>query len=77
MMGYPRTTTVFPEPTWWNGDDDRDLDADDPRWHEKCDHDDYDADILEELRGKNLACWCPLDQPCHGDVLLELANSKE
>ncbi|BEV44739.1 DUF4326 domain-containing protein [Afipia carboxidovorans] len=28
------------------------------------------------LRGKNLACWCPLDQPCHADVLLELANSE-
>ncbi len=27
-----------------------------------------------ELRGKNLACWCPLDQPCHADVLLEIAN---
>lgn len=26
------------------------------------------------LRGKNLACWCPLDQHCHADVLLELAN---
>ena len=31
--------------------------------------------LLPELRGKNLACWCPLDQPCHADVLLELANS--
>jgi uncharacterized protein DUF4326 len=30
---------------------------------------------LEQLRGKNLACWCPLDQPCHADVLLEIANS--
>lgn len=29
---------------------------------------------LPELRGKNLACWCPLDKPCHADVLLELAN---
>ena len=29
---------------------------------------------LPELRGKNLACWCKLDQPCHADVLLELAN---
>jgi hypothetical protein len=28
---------------------------------------------LSELRGKDLACWCPLDQPCHADVLLELA----
>ena len=26
------------------------------------------------LRGHDLACWCPLDQPCHADVLLELAN---
>jgi hypothetical protein len=29
---------------------------------------------LAQLAGKNLACWCPLDQPCHADVLLELAN---
>jgi hypothetical protein len=27
------------------------------------------------LRGKNLACWCPLDAPCHADVLLEIANA--
>jgi hypothetical protein len=26
------------------------------------------------LRGKNLACWCPLDAPCHADVLLRMAN---
>ncbi len=32
---------------------------------------------LAELRGKNLACWCPLDQPCHADVLLELANAEQ
>ncbi|GAA2866992.1 hypothetical protein GGQ99_001351 [Aminobacter niigataensis] len=30
---------------------------------------------LAELRGKNLACWCRLDQPCHADVLLDLANA--
>ncbi len=29
----------------------------------------------ERLAGKNLACWCALDQPCHADVLLEIANS--
>jgi hypothetical protein len=28
----------------------------------------------QELRGKNLACFCPLDVPCHADVLLEIAN---
>lgn len=27
------------------------------------------------LRGKSLACFCPLDSPCHADVLLEIANS--
>lgn len=33
-----------------------------------------------ELRGKNLACWCPLPGPyeddcCHADILLEIANA--
>jgi len=28
-----------------------------------------------ELRGKNLACWCKPGDPCHADVLLELANT--
>ena len=27
------------------------------------------------LRGKNLACWCPLGAPCHADVLLKIANA--
>lgn len=26
------------------------------------------------LRGKDLACWCALDRPCHADILLEIAN---
>lgn len=29
---------------------------------------------VKKLAGKDLACWCPLDSPCHADVLLELAN---
>jgi hypothetical protein len=29
---------------------------------------------IASLRGKNLACWCALDKPCHADVLLHLAN---
>ena len=33
------------------------------------------AQARRELRGKNLACWCPLSEPwCHADVLLRLAN---
>lgn len=31
--------------------------------------------IRRELNGKDLACWCPLDRPCHADVLLEIANA--
>jgi hypothetical protein len=34
---------------------------DDPHW-------------LEPLRGKDLACFCKLDAPCHADILLRLAN---
>lgn len=33
--------------------------------------------VRAELAGKDLMCWCPLDQPCHADVLLELANEAE
>lgn len=29
---------------------------------------------LTKLRGLNLACWCKPGEPCHADVLLELAN---
>jgi hypothetical protein len=35
----------------------------------------YRRQFLQEIRGKNLACFCPLNQPCHADVLLELANA--
>jgi len=27
-----------------------------------------------ELRSKNLACWCKPGGPCHGDLLLKIAN---
>ena len=36
---------------------------------------DRQAGARAELRGRDLACWCPLDQPCHADVLLRLANA--
>lgn len=31
--------------------------------------------VREKLGGKDLACWCALDQSCHADVLLKIANS--
>jgi hypothetical protein len=33
-------------------------------------------DALPGIRGKNLACWCKPRDPCHGDVLLEMANGR-
>ena len=31
-------------------------------------------DVKRELRDRDLACYCPLDEPCHADVLIEIAN---
>lgn len=34
-----------------------------------------DADaVRRELKGRDLACWCEPGEPCHADVLLEIAN---
>ena len=43
-------------------------------WFRRWAEGDYTAEARRLLRGHDLACWCPLDQPCHADVLLELAN---
>ena len=43
-------------------------------WIEKTDF--LLDDTIHELKGKDLVCWCsPL--PCHGDILLEIANKEE
>lgn len=34
----------------------------------------YISEHIEELRGKNLACFCALDKICHADVLLEILS---
>ena len=35
------------------------------------------AEYISDISGKNLACFCPLDQPCHADVLLIIANAEQ
>ena len=30
---------------------------------------------IDDLKGKNLSCWCQLGKRCHSDILLKLANS--
>lgn len=33
--------------------------------------------IRAELAGRDLACWCAMDRPCHADILLELMNGDQ
>jgi hypothetical protein len=37
----------------------------------------WETQIRRVLAGRDLVCWCPPDQPCHADVLLEIANGGE
>lgn len=37
----------------------------------------FRRNIREHLRGKNVACFCGLDSPCHGDTLLQVANEDD
>jgi hypothetical protein len=45
------------------------------RWLLDPDQAELLARIRRELRGRDVACSCPADLACHGDVMLELANS--
>lgn len=56
----------------------RDMIAKTGGWMAKMRGDEVSVDIEDarrELRGKDLACWCPIGAPCHADVLLELVNA--
>lgn len=33
--------------------------------------------IRESLAGRDLACWCKPDEPCHADLLIAAANRQE
>lgn len=35
------------------------------------------SEIRSELAGKDLACDCQISQPCHAEVLLEIANGTD
>ena len=36
-----------------------------------------DPTFLNPLKGKDLACFCPLDKPCHADVILKVLAEME
>lgn len=33
-------------------------------------------DVKRELRGRDLACYCPLEEPFHADVLLAVGDQR-
>ncbi len=35
------------------------------------------ADVKRELKGRDIACWCRLEDACHGDLLLAIANRRK
>jgi Domain of unknown function (DUF4326) len=46
-----------------------------PHWHsQRGPQFPWESQIRDLLGGRDLVCWCPLDQPCHADILLTLAN---
>lgn len=34
-------------------------------------------ELRAQLRGVSVACWCPLELPCHGDVVLAVAAGED
>lgn len=41
--------------------------------HKKLDSDDKFKNMLTELKGKRLGCWCK-PQKCHGDILIDIID---
>lgn len=84
--GNPYRWDKYPPLVWWDGESQRVSIAERRRWAVV----DFKSslaygiggltnfpnliEVRSELVGHDLVCWCPLDQPCHADVLLELAN---
>lgn len=45
-------------------------------WLRTQDAPDRLKELLADLHGKNLACWCAQGAACHADILLKLANEE-
>lgn len=44
------------------------------QWINEPEQADLRAKVRAELAGRDLMCWCREGDPCHGDVLLKIAN---
>jgi hypothetical protein len=72
----PENTVYVGRPSkWGNPFEEKEFDIVSPALRFACEVAPlYPDGFLENLRGKNLACWCKLSDECHADILLELAN---
>lgn len=46
------------------------------KWVRQTIHEE-DSHFLDPLKGKDLVCFCSLDQSCHADVILKILNEQE
>jgi len=88
VFGNPFTGAAYLEAGYRTGNPEEAITIAYRRWLYKTDHLTFmqreRSSILTRitnLKGKDLACWCPLPKPgqpdhCHAAVLLELANPK-
>ena len=79
----PNTVKVDRSTRWGNhdfivGEDGDAEDCAEMFWHDldkfSVFHPDEHEAYMRPLVGKNLACWCALDAPCHADALLHHAR---
>lgn len=46
-------------------------------WIQEEEQSELRSEIRQELKGKDLACWCKEGMPCRADVLLQIANNEQ
>lgn len=64
----PATVPSGSPDMWWTW-----LYANHMEWLKRIGHKPVESARLD-LKGHDLACWCPLNHRCHADILLEIAN---
>lgn len=74
VFGNPFVVSVKDDALWCVNKYDAMFTGFHPEWYRYCLKRETILRNLPRLRGKNLACYCALDAPCHADVLLRLAR---
>ncbi len=72
---YPQTNSPFANPYKIGKDGTRDdvIEKYKTLIEQKISEDKEFKSSIKKLKGKNLGCWCK-PEPCHGDILFQIAN---